>query len=154
MAGRGLVVFGGDATAPAVEVLAPNTTTAITASFPARAVSGAAGTAIDGDRVLFAWATGTAGSFLTLDLAHPDVTAVPVTATLPCAARHLDAVTLDPKTALIVAEDGPSCAFTWDGQIVKEIPLRIPRKGARAIRLPTGAVAIVGGSATVEQFAP
>ncbi len=154
VAGRGLVVFGGDGKAPAVEILAPGATSTTVAAFPAMNVTGSAGAALDGDRVLFAWATGTMGSFLTLDLAHPDPAITAVTASLPCSAKHLDVLALDAKTALVVAEDGPSCAFTWDGAVVKEIPLRIPRRGARAIRLPTGAIAIVGGSATMEQFIP
>ncbi len=152
VAGRGLVVFGGDAKAPAIEIFAPGASTSTVTSLPPRDVRGAAGAALDADHVLFAWASGTSGWFLAVDLAHPDPAAAPVAATLPCAAKHLDVLALDAKTALVVAEDGPSCAFTWDGATVKEIPLRIPRRGARAIRLPTGAVAIVGGNATVEQF--
>ena len=66
----------------------------------------------------------------------------------------MDLQALDSKTVLVVAEDGPNCAFTWDGATIKEVPLRIPRKGARALRLPTGAIAIVGGSVTPEQFVP
>jgi hypothetical protein len=154
VAGRGLVVFGGDAKAPAIEIVPPGATASTVTTLPPQNVAGSAGTALDGDRVLFVWATGTTGSFFTVDLAHPDPAAVAVTATLPCSAKHVDVQTLDPKTVLVVAEDGPSCAFTWDGTTVKEVPLRIARRGARAIRLPTGAVAIVGGNATIEQFTP
>ncbi len=150
--GRGLLVFGGDAAAPAAELLAPGSKTSTVLGFPTANVTGAAGAALDGDRVVFAWAKGTAGSFVTLDLARPSPAFAPTAATLPCAASHLDVLALDTRRVLVVAEDGPSCAFTWDGAAITEIPLRIPRRGARAIRLPTGGIAIVGGSATVEQF--
>lgn len=152
--GRGLLVFGGNGSAPAIELLAPGATTAIAASFPARDVSGAAATALDGDRVLFAWAKGPVGTFLTLDLAHPDANAAAIDAALPCAARHVDLLALDANRALGIAEDGASCAFTWDGSGVMEVPLKLPRRGARGIRLPTGAIGVVGGSATIEEYAP
>jgi hypothetical protein len=152
--GRGLFVFGGNATAPAVEVLAAGTTNAIAASFPPQDVSGAAAAALDGDRVLVAWATGNHGSFLTYDLARPDPNVSPVTAALPCSAKHIDLFGLDATRALAIAEDGDSCAFTWDGQSVTPVALKVPRRGARGVRSPTGAVIVVGGSSTLEEFAP
>jgi hypothetical protein len=154
-AGRGLVVFGGTALAPAIEVLAPGATAATAASFPPNATSGAAATALDGDHVLVAWgrAGDPNGSFLALDLAHPDPSATPVSAPLPCAAKHLDLFALDPTHALGIAEDGDSCAFVWDGKSAATAPLRVPRRGARGVRLPNGAIGVVGGSATVESFA-
>jgi hypothetical protein len=150
--GRGLFVFGGSATAPAVEVLAPGTSMAIAASFPSQNVAGAAATALDGDRVLVAWANGAAASFLTYDLSRPDPNVAPVTGTLPCPAAHFDLFGVDAKRALGIAEKGDSCAFLWDGATVTPVPLKVARRGARALRSPTGAVIVVGGSATLEEF--
>jgi hypothetical protein len=108
-----------------------------------------------GDHLLVAW--GTPGdphaSFLTLDLSHPDAAATPVVAPVPCAARHLELYPLDNAHALGIAEDGASCAFVWDGKTAAPTPFKVPRNRARGVRLPNGALAVVGGSATMESFA-
>jgi hypothetical protein len=154
VAGRGLVVFGGSATAPAVEILADDATSAVPTGFAPQSIMGATLVALDANHLVAAWASGTKATFFALDLTNVAQSATPVDATLPCSAKHMDLVALDAKTTFGVAEDGDSCAFTWDGATITPVALKVPRRGARAIKLPTGEIAIVGGSTTIESFMP
>ena len=60
------------------------------------------------------------------------------------------------SAALIVGEDasGLSHAVRLDAKGITEIALKVGRKRARALVLPTGEIAVAGGATTIEGLAP
>jgi hypothetical protein len=74
--------------------------------------------------------------------------------TLPTALTAAQAFSIDSATAFVVGDDpsGATHAYTLSQVAAVEVPLRLPRVHARAIRLPigapgTGPIALVGGDA-------
>ena len=51
-------------------------------------------------------------------------------------------------------DGGGSLAYRVSPSLVQPIPFAVPRSHARAVRLPMGQVAVVGGSTWVESFTP
>jgi hypothetical protein len=155
--GRGLIVYGGDRGAAGAEVLAPGATLATPLPFPPDAVRGCAATTLDNTHVLVVGGARAADDDTTarvLDLActtgcaatrWPD----------PVALVRAQSFALAPDSALVVGDDasGASHAFRISAAGGKrELPLRIPRRGARLVATPTAAFAVIGGGAGIEQY--
>lgn len=149
--GRGLVVYGGNATAPGGEVIAPNATTSSALPFAPDDIRACGATALDGTRVLVA---GKEARVLDLGCAA-DCKPAAWPGTLDLA--RAEAFTLFPDAALVVGDDasGNTKAFRASATGAREIPLKTPRRGARLVALPqNGVCAIVGGNAPgIEQYA-
>jgi hypothetical protein len=149
--GRGLVVYGGDATAAGAELLATGAAIATPLPFPPDAIKGCGATALDTGHV--AIAGGAAGPVRVLDLACTTGCTLPAWPdSIPLV--RAEAATLAPDTALFLGDDatGATHLFRASATGTREIPLRVPRRGAHLVITPTNAYAVVGGGAGIEQY--
>jgi hypothetical protein len=158
--GRGLVVAGGSATGPGIEVLAPGSVQGAGLAYPAEAVKSCGASTIDASHVLVAGGTGSAidvagaAPARVFDLACA-ATCTPATwpGTLPLV--RAESLMLTQDAALVAGDDatGASRVFRVSSQGTTEIALKVPRRNARLIGLPIkGTAAIVGGAAPIEQY--
>lgn len=157
--GRGLVVYGGDAAGAGAEVLAPGASLATALPFPPDAVRGCAAAALDHGHVVIAGgrgATGDEGGGLparVLDLACTTACA-PASwpGALPLA--RAEAYALGADAAFVVGDDasGATRAYRASSSELREIALKVPRRGARLVATPTGSFVVVGGGAGLEQY--
>ncbi len=177
----GLVVEGGNQpgaeTAPGAEIVYPSsTTTPIALPLPPDTTAGAGMTALDDSHVLIVGggsASGAVGGNAVRVLTVPCGTTAPCqptpwSVTLPTALTFAQAFTLDSSTVFVVGEDpsGTTHAYTLTASTAIEVPFRVPRTHARAVRLPigpagTGPIAVVGGqpdaganTSYIESFVP
>ncbi len=150
--GRGVVVIGGSATAPGVEVLGAGGTSAAALAYgpikePVLSVA-----AIDGGHVV-------AG-------------AAPALYDLTCVSACKPAPWTEPAVMLVHADYFPLPGLTtdilavgWDAQgdthvfrvtekTATDVPLKVARKRARGVAMPNGAVGIFGGALQAESFIP
>lgn len=144
--GRGLVVYGGSATAAGGEVLVPNATIATPLPFPSDPVRGCAATALDPTHVLVAGGDG--GPARVLDLAcSASCTPAPWSGAVPLV--RTEAADLAADAALLVGDDaeGSTHAYRASPTELREIPLRNPRRGAHLVRAPAESLLVVGGGA-------
>jgi hypothetical protein len=148
--GRGLVVYGGSASAPGGEVISPAAQDSSGLPFPADDVRACGATALDGTHVLVA---GKEARVLDLGCAA-DCKPVAWPGTLDLV--RAEAFTLFPDAALVVGDDasGNTKAFRASNGGPREIPLKTPRRGAHLVALPQNSyAAIVGGGAPgIEQY--
>jgi hypothetical protein len=158
--GRGLFVYGGGGTEAAGELLAPGAQLAAKLPLPPDPVKGCGAIALDGSHVLVVGGVGSptdvkgAAQARVIDLAcTTGCTPAPWQGTLPLV--RAEAMTLAPDAALVLGDDatGASRLFRASAGGSKEIPLKLPRRGARLIALPVrGTAAVVGGAASIEQY--
>jgi hypothetical protein len=150
--GRGVVVVGGSATAPGVEVLGGGGTSAAALAYAPISASMLSAAAIDATHVVAGQA--------------------PIVIDLSCAAACMAASWAKPATTFVHADYFPLPGLTtdilatgWDGNndthvfritqmSATEIALKVARKQARGIALPNGAIAVVGGAPQAESFFP
>lgn len=158
---RGLLVFGGSDSAKGAELLGKGATVGQEIDFPTDETKGAAAVVLDEKRVLLAGGTGGGASPGATRLVDPTCVsacvATPWSAALPIQTSFAQLFALAPAAALLVADDpaGATHSYRVEASTVTEIPLKIPRQSARAIRAPTGNVVLVGGgTTTVESFMP
>lgn len=159
VSGRGLVVVGGRADGAGVEVLATGTQTATPLAFPADPVHDCGATALDGTRVLVAGGTGTATSATegakvrVVDLAC-SANCAPLPWPAAVDVRGASAITLGPDAAFVAGADasGNTHAYRVSSTSEREVPLRIPRRGAKLVRTPMNTAVVVGGAAGIEQY--
>jgi hypothetical protein len=148
--GRGLIVYGGSASAPGGEIIAPTAQDSSGLPFPADDVRACGATALDGSHVLVA-----GEEARVLDLAcAADCKPVAWPGTLDLV--RAEAFTLFPDAALVVGDDasGNTKAIRASNGGPREVPLKTPRRGAHLVALPQdGYAAIVGGGAPgIEQY--
>jgi hypothetical protein len=159
--GRGLVVVGGAASGAGAELLAPGATNASPLPVPADPVRGCGAVALDGSHVLVVGGTDAAGAVAptrVLDLGcTTGCTLSPWPLTVPLVRAQAGKLTAD--AALVVGDDasGATHAFrvtnaSADQGGLREIPLKVARRGARLVQTPTNAFAIVGGGTGIEQY--
>jgi hypothetical protein len=152
VSGRGLVVIGGSPMGAGVEEIPAGATTSTPLSaFPSDPHTGAAA-ALDGSRVVVVRSDGTSVLY---DLVCSQTCAPAAYSTdlgMPVVEAH--GADADSVVAIGRAMDGSTHVFRLRQGSASEVPLKIARKNARAVRLPTGALAIAGGSATIESFVP
>jgi len=148
--GRGLVVVGGDPAAAGAELLAPGATLATPLPFPADAVKGCGATALDNARVAVA---GGGGPVRVLDLACTTA-CTPSSWPDPIPLVRAEARRLAPDAAFVLGDDadGVTHAYRASATGLREVPLRNPRRGARLVASPIGALAVVGGGPGIEQY--
>lgn len=150
--GRGLVVWGGDATAAGGEVLAPNATVATPLPYPADAIKGCAATALDQTHVLIAGGDG--GPARVIDLAcSANCTPAVWQGAIPLV--RAEAAPLAADAALLVGDDaaGATHVYRASPTELREIPLKNPRRGAHLLRAPAEALVVVGGgAASIEMY--
>lgn len=148
--GRGLVVYGGTASAPAGEVIAASANDSAGLPFPADDIRTCGATALDGTHLLVA-----GKEARVLDLAcAADCKPVAWPGTLDLV--RAEAFTLFPDAVLVVGDDasGNTKAIRASNGGPRDVPLKNPRRGARLVALPqNGYAAIVGGGAAgIEQY--
>jgi hypothetical protein len=159
--GRGLVVVGGsaDGKSAGAEVLAPGASVATPLPFPAESVRGCGAATLDNTHIAIAGgtgATGDTGSGLpvrVLDLACAAACALAPWPD-PIALSRAQLVGFAPDAAFVLGDDatGATHAYRASATGMREIPLRIPRRGARLFVTPTNTIGIVGGGAGIEQY--
>jgi hypothetical protein len=168
----GLVVLGGSADGPGVEVLGENATTFAVRDFPPDPTAGAAAIAPSDYSNLFLFG-GTAGA------AGAATRVVDPRCTSDCAPEAQDPMTFDValtrvsayplgQSRFLAAGDEPdpsgltrTFVVDYSAGIVTELPLREPRRGATLVDTPNGKLAVLGGvhpdgtpALTVEMFVP
>jgi hypothetical protein len=150
----GLVVVGGSADAPGVEVIAPGAALGAPRDFPADATE-AAGATLSGDGRVLVFGGALEGASAPTRIVDPRCTA-------GCAAETL--AWAEPAAALRVSSSwsiaaGRALAITEDDALpatrtflidllaaeLTEIPLREPRAGAVAVPTPNGSLMLLGG---------
>jgi hypothetical protein len=159
--GRGLLVLGGNDTAPGADLLPKGATGSVTLPFPPDATRGASATMLNDTTVLVAGGTDAASSpqatrIFDLTCAASCVTAS-WKATLAQALTPTQLFTTSPTTALLVGDDaaGATHTFRLDTEAATEVPTKIARNHARAARVATGSIVLVGGgSAVLESYVP
>jgi len=150
--GRGVVVVGGSSTAPGIEVLGAGGTSAAALAFDPIREPMLSVAAIDGGHIV-------AG-------------AKPALYDLTCVSMCKPTAWMAPPVALVHADYFPLLNITtdivmvgWDAQNathmfriaeknVAEIPLKVPRKRARGVAMPNGAIGIFGGALQAESYFP
>lgn len=154
--GRGLVVIGGSASAPGVEVLA-DSANATGAALPFAPIPGRvrAAVALDDHRVLAALGDGT---LVTLDLACPAACApAPAAWTLPASLTSVDLLRLDDGSVVVLAEDAGGASHVLraapGASAADEAPLRVARRHAALARGVGPSALVVGGAAELESYA-
>ena len=148
--GRGVIVVGGSATAPAIEILSADGTSAAALSYPP--------------------VTDATLSVAAIDATHVIAGATPALYDLSCGSMCNAAPWKAPAVTLVHADyfplpglttdflavgwenSGASHVFRITAQAATEVPLKVPRQHARGVALPNGAVAVVGGAAQGESY--
>lgn len=148
--GRGLVVYGGSDTASGAEVLAPGATVGAPLPVPPDPVRGCGVAPLDPSHVLV---VGGGGPARVLDLACA-ASCAPVPWASPVPLVRADVHPLGPDAAFVAgdAADGATRAYRISPTEIREVPLRVPRRGARLVSLPTEAAALVGGGVGIESY--
>ncbi len=149
--GRGLVVVGGDASAAGAEVLAAGASVATPLPFPADAVKGCGAATLDNAHVAV---VGDGEPVHVLDLACT-TDCKPAAWPAPVPLVRAEAQPLAPDALFVVGDDadGATHAYRASATELREVPLRIARRGARLLATPVGALAVVGGGAPgIEQY--
>lgn len=156
--GRGLLVYGGSPNGPAAELLATDAPSAQALPFPPDPITGCGASALTPQHVVITGGN-TAGAIakrppLVFDLACAK-DCVGFAWPNDLALGRASVVTLNPEAALVVGDDanGESRAFRVSSKDQRPVPLKVARKGAKVIALPTrGQFAIVGGASAIEQY--
>jgi hypothetical protein len=171
--GLGLVVAGGSADAPGIEVLYEQALTSSSMSFKAMyvpdPVTGAAILDAGPNRLLLVGGTkdGSPAPPRIIDLSCSSMTCMPMVPTssnLPSLA-NATAFQLPTGGALVVGDDeaGMTTSYLVDINTLNAtaVPLREPRRGAIALPAPNGSIALVGGeheggspALSIELFTP
>jgi hypothetical protein len=149
--GRGLVVVGGDATGAGAEVLAPNATLAAPLPFPADPIKGCGATALENARV--AVVGGDSGPVRLLDLACTTSCApAPWPDALPLVRAEVASLTADAVFVLGDDASGATHAYRASATGLREVTVKVPRRGARLLPTPTNSLVVLGGAAGIEQY--
>jgi len=159
--GRGLLVLGGNDTAPGADLLPKGATGSVTLPFPPDATRGASATMLNDTTVLVAGGTDAASSPQATRTFDLTCAASCVTAswksTLTQALTPTQLFTTSPTTALLVGDDaaGATHTFRLDTEAATEVPTKIARNRARASRVATGSIVLVGGGSPIlESYVP
>lgn len=151
-----LVVAGGSANGAGVEVLGEAAAVATSLSaYPSDPTIGGGIDALDSAHMLYV--AGSAARVINLSTAcDAPCTENAWDAGLPTPLTFAQVFDIDSTSAFVVGETdgGGSLAYRVSPSLVQPIPFAVPRSHARAVRLPMGQVAVVGGSTWVESFTP
>jgi len=153
--GRGLVVAGGSSTlnSAGAELLGADAVIAGPLPYPTDPTTGGGIDALDSAHALYV-----AGSSAhVIDFTCTSAcTEAAWTATLPAALTFAQVFDIDSSSVFVVGEEagGASHAFELSSSLAQEIPFKLARNHARAVRTPMGPIAVVGGNAVMESFTP
>lgn len=161
--GTGLVVVGGSATGPGVEVISPGTAQGGGRAYAPDPVTRCGASTLDGARVFVAGGTGSPVDVG--GVAPPRVINLATACSPTCTPEiwpgsvplvRAESFTLAPDAALVAGDDvtGATHVYRASAAGAREIALKIPRRNARLLALPIkGTAAIVGGGAQAfEQY--
>jgi len=150
--GRGIFLYGGGGGATLITAAGAATDS----PYPVEPAQGLAAVAFDATKTMLV--AGGAAAPVTIDLSCGAGCAPTPFGQAPAVALQSPSLfALGHGAFLLVGDDssGSTHVFRLDGgpESPPEIPLKIPRQGARAVQTPTGAIVIVGGgSATPESY--
>ena len=152
-----LVVAGGSAASESagVELLGEAAIKASTLGYPTDPTTGGGVDALDSSHMLYV-AGATARVIDLSPQCDAACTESAWDAGLPTPLTFAQVFDIDSASAFVVGETdgGGSLAYRVSPSLVQPIPFAVPRSHARAVRLPMGQVAVVGGSTWVESFTP
>jgi hypothetical protein len=159
--GRGLLVMGGNDTAPGVELLPKGATGAVSLPFPADATHGASAASLTDTTVVVAGGIDAQGNpqrtrVFDLTCAASCVTS-DWTGVFAQALSPTQLFSTSPTTALLVGDDPSGATHTvrLDAASATELLPKIPRQRASAVRVATGSIVLVGGgSGILESYVP
>jgi len=161
IAGRGLVVAGGSATANGVEVLSPGATMGTALAYLPDDTTGAGATALDTEHILLAGGLTGAGAdpgVRSIDLITCETTCSPVAwPALPAPLVSAEAFSSDASDAVVIGDDASATTHVYvlaATAPTTELDTRVPLSGARAVVSPVGSVVLFGGATVVESFVP
>lgn len=167
----GLVIAGGNATEPGVEVLAPSATAFASRPFPPDGAEGAGAAVADPERIALIGGVleGAPAPTRILDLRCSSAcapTAEPA-ASLPIILAPVTAYALGSGEIIAIGDEASGDALTRSFLVTlsepsaTELPLREPRKGAATVPAPNGTLSLLGGvhpdgtpALSVEMFFP
>ena len=159
--GRGLLVLGGNELAPGVELLPKGATGAVALPFPPDATRGASAAMLNATTVVVAGgsdAKANPQATRTFDLTCAlSCTTASWSGALAQALIPTQLFATSPTTALLVGDDASGATHTvrLDAAGATEVTTKIPRLRARASRVATGSIVLVGGgSAILESYVP
>jgi len=162
--GRGLVVAGGSATAPGVEVIASGSTMGAPLAYPPDPSTGAGATSLlDSEHVLLAGGVGPAqadAGVRAIDLACGSPCSPVVWSALPAPLAAAEAFAIDPANAVVIGVDQvaqEAVAYRLTTATVTPLAPKIPHPGGRAVASPwgrPGSAILFGGASAIEAFAP
>ncbi len=148
--GRGLVVVGGDGAAAGAELLARGATLATPLPFPPDAIKGCGAATLDNAHVAV---VGSGGPVRVLDLACTTAcTPAAWPDAVPVVRAEMQPLAADAAFVLGDDAEGATHAYRASAAGLREVPLRNPRRGARLVRNPVGALTVVGGGVGIEQY--
>jgi hypothetical protein len=165
---RGLVVTGGSATAPGVEVLAPLPATKGTPlTYPPDPSVGAASAYLPTQNLLLVAGgldSGQGAGVRAIDPACAS-SCMPQTwvPSLPVPIGNAQAFSFvasassaNPASGIVVGDDamGVTHAFLLTSTAATEVPTKVPHKNARTTISPLGSILVVGGASEIESFYP
>ncbi len=158
--GRGLVVIGGSASAPGVEIVSTGGTSGAPLGYPPDDATGAGAAALDAQHVLLAGGLTGAG-------VDPGVRSIDLTCTqqcspapwpaLPASLSSAQVFASDASDALVVGDDATATTHVYvlsAAAPTVELDTRVPLSGARAVVSPLGSVVLFGGASVIESFIP
>ena len=163
---QGLVVAGGSATAPGVEVLGQSATNGATLAYPPDPSSGSGMTNLDNTQhVLVAGGVmpdGTDAGVREVDLGCAQNCQPVLWGSLPLPVNAAGAFTFDAAHAFLVGNEPPSHrapgrthTFTLDSAGATEVPTKVPHTNAAAIVSPmVSSILLYGGANEIESFTP
>lgn len=158
IAGRGLFVFGGSATAPGAELVAPGEASAGALPYPPSGPSpGNYAAPLEGSRVLVIGAANPSQPSV-VDLGCTSSCApTPRGGALPAGAAAgpgASLVAIDARAAMLLVPGADRAFLLGEGDVF-ELPLKQGRQtGAKLLRLDNGATIAAGGAPYLESFAP
>jgi hypothetical protein len=159
VSGLGLVVAGGsaDPSSAGAELLGAAASKASSLPYPPDPTTGGGLDALDSSHALLV--AGSTARVLDLSCAASSDAGSCVqtwTPTLTPALAFAQVFDIDSSSAFIVGEDatGANHAFRLSSTASQPVAFKIARNHARAVRLPLGPVAVVGGNVVMESFTP
>lgn len=153
--GRGLVVAGGSSDGSFAEILSTTATQAAPLPFPADGTKGCGAAMLDAGHVVVAGGTNATGisPARVLDLGCV-ANCVPAAWKDPVPLVRGDVSRVAPDAVLLVGDDanGATLAYRASATELREVPLRVARRGGRMLVLSDGSSAIVGGAPEIELY--
>ncbi|MDP9151033.1 MAG: hypothetical protein M3O36_13970 [Myxococcota bacterium] len=158
--GRGLVVVGGSASGPGVEVIGVGSASGTDLAFPSDGSTGAGAVVLDSQHVIVAGGLrpdGQDAGVRSIDLGCAMQCAPSPWSSLPAALVSTQAFfTVGGAGVLVVGDDssGATHVYKVTKTAASELPTKAPHTRARATIAPVGSVVLFGGAPEIESFRP